>query len=352
MAGNIQLKRRLFDPRDEFYTRLDDIEKELHHYKEHFRNKVVYCNCDDPRSSNFVRFFVENFQKFQLSALIATGYSKDGRGVLFQMDHTNRIHSFFEIKKQIQHLRGDGDFRSEECIGFLKKADILCTNPPFSLSTSLLQLCFTYQKDFLVIGNQTLVTTKTGFPWIRDDQLRLGYTRPKYFINGYAQNDVKPLGFCVWYTSFPVQIFLNFNPSCSFKSRRYPRYQNYDAIEVSRVEWIPFDYDGVMGVPITYLFYHDPSKYRILGINKKGFFQGQALGSLFMEKYRLQGGKGHYSEKMISVYYEELDGKVVVPFTRVFIQKIKKILKKSKMPQISSNSFVLGGKKYGKKRSR
>ena len=328
MGRNIQLKKRLLNPRDEFYTRLEDIEKELAYYVDYFKGKTVYCNCDDPCRSNFVRFFVENFRKFQLSALIATGFSKDGTGILFQMDYSNQVHSILKSKKNIRCLKGDGDFRSRECLELLKQADIICTNPPFSLSTSLLQLCFEYQKDFLVIGNQTLLTTKTGFPWIRDERLYLGYTRPKYFINGYAKNEIKPLGFCVWYTSFSVQSFQNFTPTCSIEFRKYPRYQNFDAIEVSRLEWLPIDYYGVMGVPITYLFYHNPSKYRILGINKKGLFQGQALGSIFMEKYKLQGGKGHYSKNMVSVYYEEEDGKVVVPFTRVFIQKIKKRCKK------------------------
>lgn len=266
---------------DEFYTRLDDIEKECHHYKEHFRDKVIYCNCDDPRESNFFKYFALNFKHFGLKKLITTGYNANGHGVvnIYEGDK-NGNHRVDDEEVKVIELKGNGDFRSEECIEFLKEADIVVTNPPFSLFREYMAQLMEYGKKFLIIGNMNAITYKEIFPLIKNGQLWLGYNVNKtmefvlddsyqkwdriengkkigkvpaisWFTNLPHEKRNQPLTLCRWYEKEP---------------QNCPKYDNYDAIEVSKVCNIPADYQGVMGVPITFLDKYCPDQFEIVGL--------------------------------------------------------------------------------------
>ena len=252
---------------DEFYTQLSDIEKEMRHYKEFFKGKVVYCNCDDARESNFFKYFTLNFEHLGLKKLITTGYKAEGKGVvlIYEGDKNgNRMVEDSEII--VRELEGNGDFRSAECIEFLKEADVVVTNPPFSLFREYVAQLMEYGKKFLIIGNKNAITYKEIFPYIKSNELWLGITNPDEYRlpNGEITQSVK--GLCRWFTN----IFHNRRNTELDLFRRYsvedyPKYDNYDAIEVSRVENIPMDYEGVMGVPITFLDKYCPTQFEIVG---------------------------------------------------------------------------------------
>lgn len=269
---------------DEFYTRLEDIEKELEHYAEHFKGKVVYCNCDDARESNFFKYFSTNFQKLGLKKLITSGLKIDGTdGTKDGTDGTGVI----AIQKgdDIDIYDGNGDFRSEECIEFLKEADIVVTNPPFSLFREYVAQLMQYGKKFLIIGSMNAITYKEIFPYIKNNKLWTGYGfNISYVYKTPYKNEleanakfVKSKG-CnpedgyvtvpavAWYTNLEhnkrneeLILYKHYNPS------EYPKYDNYDAIEVSKVAEIPMDYEGVMGVPISFLDKYCPNQFEIVG---------------------------------------------------------------------------------------
>jgi hypothetical protein len=256
---------------DEFYTQLTDIEKECYHYREHFRNKVIYCNCDDARESNFFKYFAMNFEFFGLKKLITTGFKADGKGVclVYEGDKNgNRIADDCEI--QVTELQGNGDFRSDECIELLKQADIVVTNPPFSLFREYVAQLVEYDKKFLIIGNMNAVTFKEIFPLIKDNKMWLGVNEKGgsrkgnslSFINNGEVKDVSSW----WYTNMDnkrrnEELILYKQYSID----DYPKYDNYDAIECGRSREIPCDYDKVIGVPISFLMFHNPSQFEIIG---------------------------------------------------------------------------------------
>ena len=272
---------------DEFYTQLSDIEKEMKHYKDFFKGKVVYCNCDDARESNFFKYFSLNFEFLGLKKLITTGYKENGKGVvlIYEGDKNgNRIVEDSEII--VRELEGNGDFRSEECIEFLKECDVVVTNPPFSLFREYVAQLMEYEKKFLIIGNTNGITYKEIFPFIKANQLWLGcssFNSGMYFKvpNDYEYadtykfdrerdgNKVMRVSSICWYTNIEhnrrnteLDLFKKYNEN------DYPKYDNYDAIEVSRVENIPMDYNGVMGVPITFLDKYCPTQFEIIKFRK------------------------------------------------------------------------------------
>ena len=275
MASNLNNAKKAKN--DEFYTQLSDIEKELEHYTEHFKGKVVYCNCDDANRSNFFKYFSTNFQKLGLKKLIASGLKIDGT------DGTGVV----AIQKgdDIDIYDGNGDFRSEECIEFLKEADIVVTNPPFSLFREYVAQLMQYGKKFLIIGSMNAITYKEIFPYIKNNKLWTGYGfNISYVYKTPYKNEleanakfVKSKG-CnpedgyvrvpavAWYTNLEHKrrneeliLYKHYNPS------EYPKYDNYDAIEVSKVAEIPMDYEGVMGVPISFLDKYCPNQFEIVG---------------------------------------------------------------------------------------
>ena len=251
---------------DEFYTQLTDIENELKHYKEHFRNKVVYCNCDDPIESNFFKYFSLNFEHLGLKKLITTGYKENGKGVVYIYEgdkNGNRMPDLEEI--EVKELQGNGDFRSAECLEFLKESDIVVTNPPFSLFREYVATLVEYGKQFLIIGNKNAITYKEIFPLIKENKLWLGISSPNEYKlpNGEITKQVN--GLCKWFTNlehkkrnYPLDLYMKYS------NDYYPKYDNYDAIEVSKTCEIPMDYEGVMGVPITFLDKFNPEQFEIL----------------------------------------------------------------------------------------
>lgn len=285
--------------KDEFYTQLTDIEKELKHYKPHFKNKIVLCNCDDPSISNFFKFFALNFNELGLKKLITTCYKNQNHDLFSK--HTNEKAIYIEYDGSIngdtqptakeigiKELKGDGDFRSEECVDLIKKSDIVVTNPPFSLFREYIDQLIRFDKKFLILGHQGAIGYKETFPHIQNKKVWLGVNNggTKWFkVNkdyDIATESRKKIvdgekyfsmGNVVWYTNLKIKkreedliLFKKYSKS------EYITYDNYDAIEVPRVAEIPFDYNGVMGVPITFLDKHNPDQFEIIGLSQKHGF--------------------------------------------------------------------------------
>lgn len=282
---------------DEFYTQLGDIERELRHYKSHFRGKVVYCNCDDPRVSNFFHYFSYNFEKLGLKRLITTCYKSQTPYLFSRNDSKHAIYLEYDgdtnrnnvpdaEEINIQKLEGDGDFRSAESNDLLEQADIVVTNPPFSLFREYVTHLLAYGKKFLIVGNQNALSYKEIFPLIKDNKLWLGYNSghmefrvPDYYPpreTRYWEDEEgkkwRSLGNACWFTNLDISkrhedliLYKTYNPD------DYPSYDNYDAIEVSKFADIPIDHDGVMGVPLTFLDKHNPDQFEIVGITQSWF---------------------------------------------------------------------------------
>jgi len=298
MAGvdkNRNLHNAKSSKKDEFYTQLPDIERELKHYKHHFKGKVVYCNCDDPRVSNFFQYFSNNFSKFGLKKLIATCYKNQDMDLFSRNASERAICLEYDGDKNgnntpdreeigIRHLKGDGDFRSPECIKLMKQADIVVTNPPFSLFREYVSQLIEHDKRFLIIGNQNAITYKEIFRLIQENRIWLGHNNgdmafivPDYYearetrfwIDGNGRK-WRSLGNACWFTNLDISkrhedliLYKTYTPE------EYPTYDNYDAIEVSKTKDIPADYDGAMGVPITFLDKYNPDQFEILGITDR-----------------------------------------------------------------------------------
>ena len=237
--SNENLHKAKVAKNDEFYTRLEDIEKELEHYRNHFKGKVVYCNCDDARESNFFKYFSTNFQKLGLKKLITSGLKIDGTE-----DGTDGTDGTGVIAIQkgddIDIYDGNGDFRSEECIEFLKEADIVVTNPPFSLFREYVAQLMQYGKKFLIIGNKNAITYKEIFPYIKNNELWLGITSVKDFIQ--PNGEIKKFGNICWYTNLEHKkrneeliLYKHYSPT------EYPKYDNYLGFNVDKVADIPVD---------------------------------------------------------------------------------------------------------------
>lgn len=280
---------------DEFYTQLPDIERELKHYREHFAGKVVYCNCDDPRVSNFFHYFSFNFEKLGLKRLITTCYKSQEADLFSKHDAENAIWLEYNGDSNgsgvpdpeeigIKPLQGDGDFRSTEGIELLKQSDIVVTNPPFSLFREYVAQLMEHEKKFVVIGPWNAITYKEIFPLVKDNRLWLGYgfqagnayfatPHPGDYANGVYNAETGLVKFrnVTWFTNLDVSkrheelvFYKSYNPA------DYPSYDNYEGIEVAKVADIPMDYDGVMGVPITFLDRYNPEQFEILGITDRG----------------------------------------------------------------------------------
>ena len=266
--SNSNLRTAKKSKNDEFYTQYTDIEKEMRYYKDFFKGKVVYCNCDDARESNFFKYFSLNFEFLGLKKLITTGYKADGKGVVLVYEgdkNGNRRVDNEEII--VNELNGDGDFRSEECIEYLKQADVVVTNPPFSLFRQYVKQLMDYGKKFIIIGNQNAITYKEIFQLIKDNKIWLGLNFVKSFEK--PNGDIQKFGNISWFTNIENKRRnekLDLYKRYSFED--YPKYSNYDAIEVSRVDEIPMDYDGVMGVPITFLYKYNPTQFEIIGLDR------------------------------------------------------------------------------------
>ena len=279
MSNNSNLHKAKKARNDEFYTQLSDIENELRHYRDHFKGKVVYCNCDDARESNFFKYFSINFEFLGLKKLITTGYKKDGHGVKLVYDgDVNGNRSVDDEEVQVEELEGDGDFRSPECVKLLDEADIVVTNPPFSLFREYIAQLVKYDKKFLIIGNINAITYKEIFPLIKANKIWIGYNFNKtmefQLDESYEKwneiRDGKKYGkvpAIAWFTNLDVKKrheFLTLTEK--YDPTKYPKFDNYDAINVDKVNDIPKDYWGVMGVPTTFLTKFCPEQFNIIGI--------------------------------------------------------------------------------------
>ena len=256
---NQNLQQAKSSKNDEFYTQLVDIENELSHYKEHFKGKVIFCNCDDPVESNFWKYFSLNFEFFGLKKLISTHYEVAKPSYKLEMTKGKVIKT---------PLKGNGDFRSAECIEILKEVDIVVTNPPFSLFKEYVAQLVECDKKFIIIGSQNALTYKGIFKLIKN-KIGWGYTYPKSFLqpNGF----IKTFGNICWYTNLEISkrhedLFL----FRTYNSKDYPKYDNYDAINVDKTKDIPVDWKGVMGVPITFMNKYNPEQFEIIGSTDRG----------------------------------------------------------------------------------
>lgn len=290
-ASNKLLQKAKKSKSDEFYTQLSDIESELKHYENHFKDKVVYCNCDDPRVSNFFKYFFSNFEQLGLKKLISACY-KEQEMDLFNSKKTESGFYFEyegeEVKRDVIdviHFKGDGDFRSKESIELLKQADIVVTNPPFSLFREHVAQLVKYDKQFLIIGNINAITYKEIFKLIKENKAWLGinlgrgisgFIVPKHYelygtearIDSFGNRIVSPNN-CLWLTNLDtLKRHEDIVLSKTYDESEYPKYDNYDAINVDKTKDIPMDYKGVMGVPITFLHKFNPDQFEIIKFRK------------------------------------------------------------------------------------
>ncbi len=322
---------------DEFYTRLVDIENELHYYKDYFAGKTVFCNCDDPYESNFFKYFAMNFNYLGLKKLITTCYATSPvmytQLTLFgeeeQLEEKGEGRKPYKVeitsvedangdgavdlddieillnKNKPELLKGDGDFRSDECMALFHEADVVVTNPPFSLFREFIEQLIKYEKDFLIIGRETAVSYKEVFPLFKDNKVWYGYTHAKEFMrpNGETQS----FGNVTWFTNIEVQkrhekliLYKKYNPN------HYLSYENFDGIDVPTITEIPCDYDGIMGVPSSFMFYHNPEQFELIGYGK-----GELAKSVGVTKnYRGRTDLAVFS-----------NGKHSCPFSRILIRR-------------------------------
>lgn len=380
-SSNSNLHKANKAKKDEFYTQLIDIEKELKHYKDQFRGKVVYCNCDDPFESNFFKYFASSFNALGLKRLIATSYKPspiaNTQLGLFGDDKTLNVtkgrpkinankliinevgdldgDGAFDLRDIAQMLKenknnewspmeGDGDFRSPESIELLKQADIVVTNPPFSLFREYVAQLVGYGKKFLIIGNQNAITYKETFRLIEQNKLWLGVTMdgsnrwfeiPDSYEKYHKIENGKKFAFVagvVWFTNLDhgkrheeVTLYKKYHNN----KKDYPLYDNFKAIEVPRVVNIPVDYEGFIGVPITFLHKYNPEQFEIVGQGQGDLYREltpKGLSKKFVEDYYKSGGTGSIKEDHPVLGYYKEDGSAVIPYMRIII-KNKKVQK-------------------------
>lgn len=339
MAKNQSLGAAKAAKKDEFYTQLTDIEKEMRYYRKHFRGKTVLCNCDDPFESNFFKYFVLNFNRLGLKKLIATCYTgspianreislfdvigdepenqnkpykaivtrvydKTGDGGIDMLDVAELFKSG---ENSLTKLNGDGDFRSKECLELLDESDIVVTNPPFSLFREYIATLIAHDKKFIVIGNQNSITYKDFFHLIMDNKVWLGYGFPgnvAFFQSPYEDIAVASqhkkgmirVSGVFWYTNLDIKkrheemILIK-----KYNNDDYPQYVNYNAINVARTKDIPFDYAGLMGVPITFLEKYNPDQFEIIGISSD---LARPMKDIAPKGSYMSGGPRFYTERL------------------------------------------------------
>lgn len=386
MAGhtNASMSAAIKAKNDEFYTLLTDIEKEMRHYRKHFKGKTVLCNCDDPFESNFFKYFVLNFKRLGLKKLIATCYAtspiagqqlslfdvvggeeeqrnKPYKAVVTKVydvtgdggvDMFDVAELFKKHENELTELEGDGDFRSDECLALLDEADIVVTNPPFSLFREYVATLMEHDKKFIIIGNSNAITYKEVFPLIMQNKLWLGVTRSGTGSMWFRIMDDFPvksgqkvengvryqtIDNSAWFTNLDVKkrheemiLVKRYTPD------DYPHYDNYDAIEVSKIVDIPLDYSGVMGVPITFLGKYNPDQFEIVGITKTWF--GGASKTYDMQTQVSKNGATSTVSKLndgpaLRVSVPPKDKTYYIVDGEYFIQAYARVLIRNKYPE-------------------
>lgn len=372
MADNTNLSQAKIAKQDEFYTQLIDIEKELKYYKPHFQGKVVLCNCDDPYESNFFKYFALNFNALGLKKLIVTCYNGspiagDELPVLFKIEGSEPKKIAYKVvitevqdynndgavnladvqyliqndKNVLTMLKGNGDFRSQECIELLKEADIVVTNPPFSLFREYVAQLMEYKRQFLIIGNQNAITYKEIFTLIKENKIWMGASihsgdrefmiPPHYEIRSKSlrvdekgNRYIRVVG-VRWFTNldYPQRheelvLYKRYTPE------EYPIYDNYDAINVNKTSDIPCDYDGLMGVPITFMDKYNPEQFEIIGQGQGNLYREltpYGLKQEFVDNYYANGGKGSIKADHPVLGYYNNKGIAVIPYMRILIRR-------------------------------
>ncbi|MBR1928368.1 MAG: adenine-specific methyltransferase EcoRI family protein [Paludibacteraceae bacterium] len=368
------LKQAKVAKQDEFYTQLVDIEKELKYYKQHFQGKVVLCNCDDPYESNFFKYFALNFNALGLKKLIATCYNgspvsgnellldfgdtvDDPKKIAYKVEITEVTDvngdgaiNLADVKYLMQNdrnvisiLKGNGDFRSQECIELLKEADIVVTNPPFSLFREYIAQLVKYDKKFIIIGNQNAITYKECFQLIKENKMWLGASvhsgdrefkiPPTYEVRSKSlrvdengNRYIRVVGIR-WFTNldYPQRheelvLYKHYSPE------EYPKYDNYDAININKSSDIPCDYDGYMGVPITFMDKYNPDQFEIIGQGQGNLYREltpYGLKQDFVDNYYANGGKGSIKADHPVLGYYNNKGIATIPYMRIIIRRKK-----------------------------
>lgn len=369
-TSNTGLRNANREKKDEFYTQLSDIEKELRHYKDQFKDKVVYCNADDPFESSFFKYFASNFNSLGLKKLIATSYAGSpfvgGQISLLDIEGLKSARQKEPMKIEINEvndnnedgaidlsdvewllkndknvsipLKENGDFRSDEAINILKEADIVVTNPPFSLFREFVAQLEKYQKKFLIIGNINAITYKETFKLIKEDKIRTGYTNfnvgmffvvpddwDKFHHIDEKGNKIARVSTSCWFTNLEVMkhrediiLYKRYKGN----EEEYPRYYNYDAINIDITKDIPMDYEGVMGVPITFIDKYNPDQFRIIGLGIST--SGREIGVKPYTKEHREYRKNIQKRGVVDgdLYLLE-NGIVKVPYARILIKNKK-----------------------------
>lgn len=372
MAGNNNLNSAKTARKDEFYTQLTDIEKEMRYYRKHFNGKTVLCNCDDPFESNFFKYFVLNFNRLGLKKVIATCYTgspianqqlsifdfigekeesnnkpykavvttvydKTGDGGVDMVDIAELFRSG---ENELTELRGDGDYSSPECLALMDEADIVVTNPPFSLFKEYIATLIERNKKFIIIGNLNAVTYKEIFPLLKDNKVWIGPSihsgdRKFYVPDDYPLNAagcgvdedgrrfIRVKG-VRWYTNLDIkQRHETLILVKRYSADVYPMYETFEAIDVSSVSDIPCDYSGIMGVPKNFIDIYNPEQFEILGYEREDENIQVGIKTMpeeFLAAYRKQGGTGHYTKGMKMLCYYDFNGKAKIPFSRILIR--------------------------------
>lgn len=351
MERRVMAKART-EKKDEFYTKLETIENELAHYKQHFKNKTVYCNCDDPRESMFFRYFLENFDNLKLKRIISSCYISQDYN-LFNIEEMNekavwmdysgekvngKIPTVNELEKK--ELIGDGDFRGQESIKLLKESDIVVTNPPFSLFKEYIQQLVDYDKKFIIIGNTNAVTYKDFFTLLKNNEIWAGtafnktieFRLPTHYedwdrVDPETGDKFGKVPAVSWWTNLEFahrsKLKLTLKQTYIGNEDKYPRYCNYDAIDVSKISEIPLDYSGIMGVPITLIGKFNPKQFEILGLGAGEIYKelgGKIIGQEFLDRYLENGGKGNYVANQYVLAYYNKENKPVIPYMRILVK--------------------------------
>lgn len=345
-SSNTNLHKAKNNKKDEFYTQLSDIENELRHYKDHFKDKVVYCNCDDPRVSNFFHYFSYNFEHLGLKKLIATCYKNQDADLFSTNESEQAVYLEYTGDKNgnsvpdaneigVQPLQGDGDFRSPESIELLKEADIVVTNPPFSLFREYVAQLIEYDKKFIIVGHQNAIGYRDIFKLIKENKLWLGYGfkgGAGHFINtqyedyasaGDHKEGMIRVSGVHWFTNLDIDkrhedLILHKKHT----PEEYSVYENFNAINVDKTKDIPFDYDGLIGVPLTFMDKYNPDQFDIIGLGIANL--GLEIG---VQKYKPEHKKFRKEvQKRGAVdgdLYMMKNGIVEVPYSRIIIKNKK-----------------------------
>ena len=352
--------------KDEFYTQMSDIERELQHYWQHFRGRTILCNCDDPYESNFFKYFALRFNQLGLKKLICTCYNgspvqgdelmidwgdftEEPKKIAYKVEITEvrdlngdgavdlaDVQYLLQNDKNVLSILKTGDFRDPECIELLQEADVVVTNPPFSLFREYFAQLIEYNKKFLIVGSQKTIGCKEIFPLFKDNKVWWGYGfkgAAAHFFSPYEdtatagdhrENMIRVSG-VTWFTNLDIPKRNDYlDLVCHYSPEEYPKYENYNAIEVSKTADIPCNYDGIMGVPITFLEKYNPEQFEIIGSNSSTELCKELgvkpLGEDWIKRYREAGGTGHNTANMVRIVYNDSIGKPKVAFSRIFIR--------------------------------